>query len=166
MKRETRRTLLEAAVVLGTLLAIVLGVAVPSILSSIQRARQKRTMGDMRSIGTAAESYSIDFNAYPPSAAGTIPIVYGGLGYPTTTVGAVVARYISPTYLKETPLSDGWSSWFLYTSGNRMQDYAVASAARDGRAIAPVRAGPTTDFDTDIVFSDGQFTVYPEGVCQ
>jgi hypothetical protein len=123
-------------------------------------------MGDMRSLGTAAESYSVDWNAYPASAAAVVPVLYGGLSYPAATVGRQLARWISPTYLKDVPLADGWNSWFLYTSSVSRQDYALVSAGRDGLARLPLRSGPTTSFDEDIVFSDGQFTVYPEGVCQ
>lgn len=164
MKRNRKGfTLIELLIVVA-IIGIIVAIAIPNLLNAIQRAKQKRTMGDMRSIGTAAESYSIDYNAYPPSAAGTVPVLYGGLAYPTSTVGGNLGNYVSPTYLKIIPLTDGWSSWFLFTSGG--QDYAIASSAKDGVSAQPTRSGPSTNFNIDIVFSDGQFTVYPEGVQQ
>ena len=156
-------TLIELLIVVA-IIGIIVAIAIPNLLNALQRAKQKRTMGDMRSIGTAAESYSIDYNAYPPSGAGTVPIFYGGISYPTSTVGGNLATYVSPTYLKVVPLTDGWNSWFLYTAGNNLQDYAVVSVTKNGSSGTPASSGPTTNFNLDIVFSDGQFTVYPEGV--
>ena len=157
-------TLVELLVVL-TIIGIIVAIAIPNLLNAIQRAKQKRTMGDMRSLGTAVEAYSIDYNAYPPSAAASIPILYGTVTYPTQTVGGVQA-YISPTYIRVMPLKDGWNSFFYYNVGSNFQDYAIVSAAKDGVLSTPAASGPTTNFNIDIVFSDGQFTVYPEGVQQ
>ena len=156
-------TLIELLIVVA-IIGIIVAIAIPNLLNAIQRAKQKKSMGDMRSIGTAAESYSIDYNSYPPAAAGVVPILYGSLTYPTLTVGNKMTAYVSPTYLKVVPLTDGWSSWFLYTAANNLQDYGVVSGGKDGSATSPASSGPTTNFNIDIVFSDGQFTVYPEGV--
>ena len=166
MKRNQRGfTLIELLIVVA-IIGIIVAIAIPNLLNAIQRAKQKKSMGDMRSIGTAAESYSIDYNAYPPAAAGAVPILYGGLTYPTITVGVNMTAFTSPTYLKVVPLTDGWSSWFLYTVASTNQDYAIVSGGKDGVAASPANSGPTTNFNVDIVFSDGQFTVYPEGVQQ
>lgn len=154
-------TLIEMLIVV-TIIGLILAIGIPNLLNAVQRAKQKRTLGDMRGIATAAEVYSIDFNAYPPSAAFTTEVLYGGLAYPTTSVGINFVNYVSPTYLKVIPLVDGWSSWFLYTSSR--QDYAIVSCGKDGVAAQPLRTGPTTNFNVDLVFSDGQLTVYPEGV--
>jgi general secretion pathway protein G len=166
MKRNRKGfTLIELLIVVA-IIGIIVAIAIPNLLNALQRAKQKRTMGDMRSIGTAAESYSIDYNSYPPSAAGAVPVLYGGLSYPTATVGKNMSVYVSPTYLKIVPLTDGWSSWFLYTTNASHQDYAISSSAKDGASSSPTLSGPSTNFNVDIVFSDGQFTVYPEGVQQ
>jgi type II secretion system protein G len=158
-------TLIELLIVVA-IIGIIVAIAIPNLLNAIQRAKQKRTMGDMRSIGTAAESYSIDYNAYPPSAATSVPVVYGGATYCAATVGANLVKYISPTYIRVMPLTDGWNSWFCYGTNTTHQDYVISSAAKDGVTAQPGTAGATTNFNTDIVFSDGQFTVFPEGVQQ
>src|SRR6187200_3441063 len=91
-------TLIELLIVVA-IIGIIVAIAIPNLLNAIQRAKQKRTMADMRSIGTAAESYSIDYNAYPPAAAVTIPVFYGGItASGTVTVGINLATYVSPTY--------------------------------------------------------------------
>ena len=82
------------------------------------------------------------------------------------TVGDNLVTYVSPTYLKVIPFKDGWGEAFLYTCGNNNQDYAVVSKGKDGLSSSPTVSGITTNFNVDIIFSDGQFTVYPEGVQQ
>jgi type II secretion system protein G len=169
MKRNRKGfTLIELLIVVA-IIGIIVAIAIPNLLNAIQRAKQKRTMGDMRSIGTAAEAYSIDYNAYPPSAAGSIPVLYGGITYPTDfshTVGSKLQTYVSPTYIRVMPLKDGWGNAIIYTTNASNQDYGIVSAAKDGALASPATSGPTSNFNTDIVFSDGQFTVYPEGVQQ
>ena len=59
--RKYRRgfTLIELLVVV-TIIGIILAIAVFNFLNAIQRARQKRTMADLRAIGKALEAYSVD----------------------------------------------------------------------------------------------------------
>ena len=169
MKRNRKGfTLIELLIVVA-IIGIIVAIAIPNLLNAIQRAKQKRTMGDMRSIGTAAEAYSIDYNAYPPAAAGSIPVVYGSITYPSaggTTVGGNLKAYVSPTYIRVMPTNDGWGKPMSYVTDANNQDYAIISAAKDGAFNNPGTSGPTSNFNIDIVFSDGQFTVYPEGVQQ
>ena len=164
MKKRKERgfTLVELLVTLA-IIGIILAIGIPNMMGAIQKAKQKRSMADIRGIATAIEAYSIDYRNYPPAAAGTIPVVYGGIAYPSKTLG-ITAKYVAPTYLKVIPLVDGWSSWFLYNASD--PDYAVISAGRDGIASQPSTPGPTTDMNIDIVYSDGQFTVYPYGAQQ
>ncbi len=46
---------------------IVSAIAIPNMLNAIDRARQKRTMADLRTVGIALEAYGIDNNHYPVS---------------------------------------------------------------------------------------------------
>jgi len=168
MKRNRKGfTLIELLIVVA-IIGIIVAIAIPNLLNAIQRAKQKRTMGDMRSIGTAAEAYSIDYNAYPPAAAASIPVVYGDITYPSAsgTGASVLQGYVCPTYIRVMPQNDGWNQAFAYSTGTGNQDYAIISAAKDGAFADPGVSGPTTNFNIDIVFSDGQFTVFPEGVQQ
>ncbi len=156
-------TLIELLIVVA-IIGIIVAIAIPNLLNAIQRAKQRKTMGDMRSIATAIEAYSVDFNRYPPSAAFTMPTSISGPGQ-TFMAGNKMANYIAPTYIKVVPLSDGWNSWFLYnvdsTGGS---DYRLTSYAKNGTS-GPIAAsyGPTTDFNSDIIYVNGQFIQYPEG---
>jgi prepilin-type N-terminal cleavage/methylation domain-containing protein len=66
MKRNLRGfTLIELLIVVA-IIGIIVSIAVLNLLSAVERAKQKKTMGDMRTFGTALESYNTDFNRYPP----------------------------------------------------------------------------------------------------
>ena len=168
MKKRNNKgfTLIELLIVVA-IIGIIVAIAIPNLLNAIQRAKQKRTMGDMRTAGTAAEAYAVDFNHYPAAAGVYVPPV-GITVPPTVTFGGPGAAapllngQVVPTYVRVLPLTDGWSSWFTYDSGANDQDYVIYSNGRDGKAVAPLY-GETTNFNLDIVFIDGQFVQYPAG---
>jgi type II secretion system protein G len=167
MKKRNNKgfTLIELLIVVA-IIGIIVAIAIPNLLNAIQRAKQKRTMGDMRTAGTAAEAYAVDFNHYPAAAGFTLP---AGLVYPpTATFGAPGAPFpalngqVTPTYIRTLPLTDGWNSFFLYTAGANLQDYMISANGKDGSIETPPW-GETTNFNNDIVFVDGQFAQYPAG---
>ena len=161
MKRNNKGfTLIELLIVVA-IIGIIVAIAIPNLLNAIQRAKQRRTMGDERSIATAIEAYGVDFNRYPVAAGFSLP---SGLGYGTALVSGSLSGYVSPTYIKVCPVSDGWNSWFLCSIDTLGQNYILVSGGKDGSASAPGTYGPTTDFNADIVFSNGVFVNYPEGV--
>ncbi len=83
-----------------------------------------------------------------------------------TTVGANMYKYVSPTYVKAIPLADGWNSWFIYATDSNGTVYALVSGAKDGTVmgVGGTPVGPTTDFNSDIVYANGSFLQWPEGV--
>ena len=144
MKRNAKGfTLIELLIVVA-IIGIIAAIAIPNLLNAIDRGKQKRTMADMRSIGTAIESYSIDFSHYP-----------------TASDAATMAGILEPVYIKKMPLTDGWRADFQVnsatTTGYTIESYAKQNA--DGADTG----GPTTDFTEDILFIDGQFVQWPEG---
>ena len=166
MKKRNNKgfTLIELLIVVA-IIGIIVAIAIPNLLNAIQRAKQKRTMADMRSAGTAAEAYAVDFNHYPAAAAGMVwP---SGLTLPTSSFGALGAGFnkqVAPTYIRVLPLVDGWSSWFLYTSaGANQQHYVIVSGGKNGGTEGLNATPETTNFNADIIFADGQFLQYPAG---
>jgi hypothetical protein len=115
----------------------------------------------MRSIGAAWEARSVDMNRY--NAAATVPTL------PITVTSTQVASVLCPTYIKQLPDKDGWSNAFLYTvdiawgSAAVARTYQIRSYGKDGVADASA-GGPTTQFDCDLIYSEGHFEQYPEGV--
>ncbi len=165
MKKRNNKgfTLIELLIVVA-IIGIIVAIAIPNLLNAIQRAKQKRTMGDMRTAGTAAEAYAVDFNHYPAAAGYTLP---SALTWPfSATFGApgcaapCLNGQVTPTYVRLLPLTDGWNSYFLYASGT--QNYGLASNGKDGLQETPPWT-ETTNFNNDIIFVDGQFTNYPAG---
>ena len=151
-------TLIELLIVVA-IIGIIVAIGVVNMINAIQRAKQKRSMADLKNIATEVEAYATDLNAYPAAAAYTLP---SGLSLPTGTLGAT-ADLLSPTYMRVTPVSDGWNSWYLYGAGANGQDYALRSAGADGRPQTSPTYGPTTDFNADIILVDGAFVQYPDG---
>jgi hypothetical protein len=93
--------------------------------------------------------------------------------YPmAASIDALVPK-LSPTYIKTVPLGDGWGRPWRYAAWNNPRvpgsgGYVIVSAGKDGRfeQIDPRSYKPktTTNFDCDIVYSNGSFVQYPEGV--
>jgi type II secretion system protein G len=138
-------TLIELLIVVA-IIGIIAAIAVPSLLSAVQRAKQKRTMADIRYIGTALETYHVDFNKYPQT-------------------GIANLACLEPNYMRLVEDIDGWGYSLHYVTFSDLQDYSLGSGGRDGStpdwSLSPQT---TTSFDDDIIFFDGQFMVYPEGV--
>lgn len=154
-------TLVELLMVVA-IIAILAAIAIPNLLAAIQRARQKRTMADMRSIATAWEARATDMGRY--NAAGG----FDGASAPIDI--ADLANAISPTYMKAVPLKDGWSNRLLSFSDQAMGNasngnkYALVSTGRDGVSESSFTPGAFSSFDCDIVYANGAFLAYPEGV--
>jgi len=105
-------------------------------------------MADLRSIGTAAEAYAVDNNHYPIGAI------------------AAVEPVLEPVYIKNLPLVDGWSGAVDFDGQAGGIGYTVKSWGKDGAEEGSPAGQATGDFDCDIIFIDGQFTQWPEGMQQ
>jgi len=153
MRRQKGFTLIELLIVVA-IIGIIAAIAIPNLLNAINRGRQKRSMADMRSVGTALESYSVDFNFYPRVA---------------ITDASVTAWnvYLTPTYMRRVPELDGWArAYKAKTDGAGLtagQSYTIYSQGRNGNG-AVTALGPRSSFDDAIVFSQGTFVQWPEGL--
>jgi general secretion pathway protein G len=149
-----RRALTEGGFTLTELLIVVAvigliaAIAIPNLINTINRGRQKRSMSDMRALALAVEMYQADYSFYPKAAYGDIGTIQGN---------------IYPTYTSTRILSDGWGWRFRY--GSSGQDYTIICFARNGLADPPYVHGlQTTHFDCDIVLNGGVFTQWPDGL--
>jgi type II secretion system protein G len=163
MKKRNHKgfTLIELLIVVA-IIGIIVAIAIPNLLNAIQRAKQKRTMGDMRSAGTAAEAYAVDFNHYPAAAGYSLPtgITFGAMTFNTGGVGTSFSGQVTPTYIRVLPMTDGWQSYFRYATTGQL--YGISSGGKNGATEAAI-GGETTDFNNDIIFVNGQFVQYPAG---
>ena len=139
-------TLIELLITL-VVIGIIAAIAIPNLVSAIDRGKQKRTMADMRSIGTAVEAYMVDNGKYPVAAD-----------------AAELALQIAPSYIRPMPATDGWNNSYIVTA--ETTTYTITSKGKDGVASGCVPGSFTTRLDEDICFSGGQFIQYPQGVQQ
>ena len=139
-------TLIELLVVV-VIIGIIATVAVPALITALDRGRQKRTMADLHTIGVGIQAYVVDTSLYP--------------------VGsdiAVLDPLLSGDYIRRLPRTDGWSRPFIYT-GVAGLGYTIGSAGKDGGlSLALVgNGGATSSLNDDIIFSNGEFVQWPHG---
>jgi len=146
LKRDSKGfTLIELLIVVA-IIGIIAAIAIPNLLNAIDRGKQKRTMADIRSVGTAVESYAVDNNVYPA----------------VTTAATLQTVIQAGAYMKNMPLVDGWSHTFVVDSSTVA--YTLSSTGKDGAPTAcPIVATTTQSFNDEICFINGQFMQYPAG---
>jgi len=148
MRRNSKGfTLIELLIVVA-IIGIIAAIAIPNLLNAIDRGKQKRTMADIRSIGTASEAYAVDNNFYP----------IGDL--------AAVEPVLEPIYIKNLPAADGWNGAMDFEGAALGVGYTVKSFGKDAQEEGSPAGDKTNDFDCDIIFIEGQFTQWPEGMQQ
>jgi type II secretory pathway pseudopilin PulG len=147
------------AVVVGILAlvavaGIVAAIAVPNLLTASERARQHRTMDDMRTINVALDKYYDDKHGYPMVA----------------NIDALAGQ-LEPKYMEKVPRLDGWSHDFRYygstCGGNTCGNFVLASGGKDGVFEVETlpeytKKPPSTKFDADIVLANGEWLRAPE----
>ena len=162
LRRPNGFTLIELLIVIA-IIGILAAIAIPNLLNALQRGKQKRTMSDIRNLAIAIESYNVDNNQYP--SATTCPTFPD----PSNTLSSGSFTLLKPTYIAQPPYEDGWQKPMHYGRDAAGQSYTIKSFGRDGAAgpNAPTTGGAgcgtTTDFNADIIYSNGTFISYPDG---
>jgi hypothetical protein len=126
-------------------------------LNAVQRGKQKRTMADIKALAVAIEAYHVDNSGYPSAACASGLFTNSGSFLATDSF-----TNLSPTYIATPPVRDGWGSFMLYNVDASGVNYNVRSLGRDGAATSIV-CGTTSNFNQDILFSNGVFLQWPEG---
>jgi len=137
---------------LSVALGIVAAIAIPNMLTAMQKGKQKATMGDMKIIGMAIKLY-IDDHGKAPEGNTLLEI----------------ADELQPFYIKTLPTKDGWGNDFHYRhgAGDKQKEFAIASGGRGGVFDGWEQSGvyivtSMNGFEKDIIFTDGKFTYGPK----
>jgi len=140
--------------VIVAVIGILAAIAIPNLLTALQRSRQKRSMADMRTIATALEAYVTDENKIPDGSS-----------------VADLSTALMPKYVKTLPSVDGWGTPLRYECWptGACEHYAIASAGADKvfeheSLQEYAEDTKTSQFDADIIYSNGKFLQYPEGI--
>jgi general secretion pathway protein G len=149
-KNQLGFTLIELLVVI-TIIGIIATIAIPNLLNATQRARQRRTMGDMKTIANAIAQYLQDNSIVP---------LGGSIGTIVTTPNTSLNNVLIPTYITAIPDRDGWGNPFRYIVSSR-DSYTLESRGRDG--INNVNATRNDqNWDHDLMLSNGIFIASPD----
>jgi prepilin-type N-terminal cleavage/methylation domain-containing protein len=170
MKLRHRRaqhgfTLIELLIVIA-IIGILASVLIPNLLDAMQKAKQKRTLADMRITGTAMFSWLSDqVGAAAAGAESTINLDdYAEIDL-TSLRSALV-----PQYIEHIPERDGWrldyKYWLNVTSAAQSQHVmAIGSGGRDKSIVSGEYESGSfepTDYDQDILWADGFFVRWPQ----
>ncbi len=93
MRKNRGFTLIELLIVVA-IIAILAAIAVPNFLEAQTRAKVSRVKADMRSVGTALETYAVDYNKYPWSKSHSLFMIH--LWQLTTPIAFLNSPAIDP----------------------------------------------------------------------
>ena len=110
---------------------------------------QMRTMIDLKRLGSIVDGFARGHKgAYP--VCDRYDVASGCL-----------ASLLPQGTLGDLRLSDAWGRPFHYQTDSAGKTYALISYATDGEYDMLGRAGPTSSYDSDIVYADGDFVQWP-----
>ena len=170
-RRNKGFTLIELLLVV-VIIGIIAAIIIPNLMDSLQKAKQRRTVNDVRAVGSAWFSWVTD--QLSASAAGSSSQTFDMAALPVVITAddlLELLRREDMNYITVVPNKDGWGGAYEYLwSGDAATTptFGLRSFGRDraeGPTTNPYPLGgfSTTAYDEDIVWVDGNFIRFPTG---
>ena len=137
-------TLIELLIVVA-IIGVLAAIAVPSLMTAVDKSKQRRSMSDMRMLGQALNFYQIDESIFPAS------------GTPSSTLSTLLRKYSKAP----PPAKDGWNRPLIYTSDSQTW-YSLESYGKDGIDGVDISYATRLQFELDMIYASGQFVAAPE----
>ena len=148
---------MKPVLIVSVIGAIFAAVAIPNLRQGLNRSNEKQTAVAVRDIADAWDSWQTDAKLTGPAVDAInwremMPISADEL-----------RRRLVPKYMKALPERDGWGNKLDFAE--RGATYVIRSRGRDGIADRALYAKKrNTSFDDDVVYANGAWIQFSEGL--
>jgi len=136
-------TLIELMVVV-TIISILAAVAIPAMLTALDKSKQRGSMADMRQLGQGLQLYEVDNSIFITD---------------TTPIQRVVAL-LEPFTMTVLRHTDHWSHDYRYNTDGTTW-YSIESFGRDGADGLDITTATSLQFELDLIYASGRFVNAP-----